>query len=436
MTYREAIEFLYELRWLGVKLGLEHTRELAGRRGNPHEALRFIHVAGTNGKGSTCAMLAAIYRAAGLKVGLFSSPHLVSFRERIQVNGHPIPENEVTARVTEFREVLREFPPDRMPTFFDVVTVLATEHFLAQGCDLVIWETGMGGRLDSTNIVTPVASVITNVQFDHQQWLGHTLPEIAAEKAGIIKPGIPVLTAARDPEVLKVIRAVAHHQEAPLTELPAAVEDQPPLDRLQLSLHGRHQRLNAALALATVDVLEPLLPVPTAARTEGLQTVRLAGRFQILQPDGAPVTVLDGAHNPCGAMALRSALEERFAGQRPTMILGSLQEKDWPGFCNALLPLAGRVLLVPVASTRAARPDELLPVCRQIASQLRISECPSLSDALQQSATDSLRIISGSLYLVGEALTLLAPNRDLVDERGLNEKGPASPARPQAGADQ
>ncbi|MCP5522232.1 MAG: bifunctional folylpolyglutamate synthase/dihydrofolate synthase [Verrucomicrobiales bacterium] len=429
MTYREATEFLYELRWLGVKLGLEHTRELAARRGNPHEALRFIHVAGTNGKGSTCTMLAGIYRAAGLRVGLFTSPHLVSFRERIQVNGRPIAEAEVAARVAEFREVLRGFSPDRMPTFFEVVTVLAAEHFLAQGCDLVIWETGMGGRLDSTNVVTPLASVITNVQFDHQQWLGHTLPEIAAEKAGIIKPGIPVVTAARDPVVLGVIRAVAHHQEAPLTELPVDAENQPPLDHLELPLQGRHQRLNAALALATVEVLQKVLPVAPDAVVEGLRSVSLAGRFQIVQPAGAPPTVLDGAHNPGGAMALRLALEERFPEQRPTLILGALQEKDWPAFCEALLPLANRVLLVPVASTRSAKPTDLLPVCRRLAPALAISECASLAEALEQSATDSLRVIAGSLYLVGEALTRLAPDNALLDERVLNEKGPADVSR-------
>lgn len=429
MTYREAIEFLYELRWLGVKLGLEHTRELAARRGNPHEALRFIHVAGTNGKGSTCAMLASIYRAAGLKVGLFTSPHLVSFRERIQTNGQPITEAEVAARVTRFREVLRSFSPDRMPTFFEVVTVLAAEHFLARGCDLVIWETGMGGRLDSTNVVTPLASVITNVQFDHQQWLGHTLSEIAAEKAGIIKPGVPVVTAAREPAALEVIRAVAHHQEAPLTELPADAENQPPLDRLELPLHGRHQRLNAALALATVDRLEQVLPVPPEAVVQGLRTVTLAGRFQIVRQDDAPLTVLDGAHNPGGAAALRIALEDRFPDQRPTLILGSLQEKDWPGFCEALLPLAGRVLLVPVASTRAAMPADLLPVCRQVAPTVPVSECTALAAALKQSTADPLRVIAGSLYLVGEALTQLAPDSALVDERGLNEKGPVQVSR-------
>lgn len=424
MTYREAIEFLYELRWLGVKLGLEHTRELAARCGNPQERLRFIHVAGTNGKGSTCAMLEGIYRAAGLKVGLYTSPHLVSFRERIQVNGQPIGEAEVAARVGELRELLRDFPPDRMPTFFEVVTVLALEHFLAEGCELVIWETGMGGRLDSTNIVTPQASVITNVQFDHQQWLGHTLAEIAAEKAGIIKPRVPIVTAAREPAALEVIHAVAHHQESPLIEVASAAADKPPLDRLALPLHGHHQRLNAALALRTVEILQREFPVAGKTAVAGLRNVTLAGRFQVMERAGGALTVLDGAHNPGGAAALRLALEQRFPGRRPTLILGSLQEKDWPAFCAELLPLAGKVLLVPVSSTRAVTPEELLPTCQRLAPSVSVTTCLSLAAALEQSSPDDLRVITGSLYLVGEALTLLSPGNTLTDERGLNEKGP------------
>src|SRR5881628_575066 len=243
MLYNQAIEFLYELRLFGAKLGLENTRKLAEMAGNPQQRLRFIHVAGTNGKGSTCAMLESIYRAAGLRVGLFTSPHLVSFRERIQVNRQLLSESDVVRLVAYLREQSRagvspapeaergcpthgreatvepqEIPTsagrldpygiqtrvvldrrDACPTFFEFVTVMALNYFAEQNCDLVIWETGMGGRLDATNIVTPLVSVITNIQFDHQQWLGHTLAQIAAEKAGIIKPGLPVVTATDAP---------------------------------------------------------------------------------------------------------------------------------------------------------------------------------------------------------------------------------------------
>src|SRR5213595_2536031 len=225
MNYAQSIQFLCSLRWFGAKFGLENTFKLARLAGNPQNQLRFIHVAGTNGKGSTCAMLEGIYRAAGLRVGLFTSPHLVSFRERIQVNRELISEADVVRLVGEMREQCETgFQPvstvkspepeqgdrrDACPTFFEVVTVMALRYFAEQQCDLVIWETGMGGRLDATNIVTPLASVITNIQFDHQQWLGDTLAKIAYEKAGIIKPGVPVLTATDALEALRVIREIA-----------------------------------------------------------------------------------------------------------------------------------------------------------------------------------------------------------------------------------
>ncbi len=219
MFYPEAIQFLYDLRLFGAKFGLENTLKLAALAGNLQEKLRFIHVAGTNGKGSTCAMLESIYRAAGLRVGLFTSPHLVSFRERIQVNRQLIGQDDVVRLVGELKPLFKHFPDGHHPTFFEVVTVMALKYFTEQQCDLVIWETGLGGRLDATNIVTPLASVITNIQFDHQQWLGDSLEKIAFEKAGIIKPGVPVLTATDEPEALAVIEETAREKNAPLIKI-------------------------------------------------------------------------------------------------------------------------------------------------------------------------------------------------------------------------
>ena len=235
MTYAEAIQFLYGLQVFGANFGLETPRKLAALAGNPHEKLRFIHVAGTNGKGSTCAMLESIYRAAGLRVGLYTSPHLVSFRERVQVNRQLIPENDVARLAARIQESLKTFPADQHPTFFEVVTVLALEYFAEQKCDLVILETGLGGRLDATNIVNPLASIITNIQFDHQQWLGDTLSKIATEKAGIIKPGVPVVTAADVPEALAVIENVSQKNNAPL-KIVTVAESQ-----TILPLSGAHQ---------------------------------------------------------------------------------------------------------------------------------------------------------------------------------------------------
>ncbi|HSY74381.1 MAG TPA: Mur ligase family protein, partial [Dongiaceae bacterium] len=275
MTYAEAIQFLYGLQMFGANFGLENTLKLAALVGNPQEKLRFIHVAGTNGKGSTCAMLESIYRAAGLRVGLFTSPHLVSFRERIQVNRQLIPENELVRLVEEFQPLLKEFSADNHLTLFEVVTVMALKFFAEQKCDLTIWETGLGGRLDATNIITPLASVITNIAFDHQQWLGDTLEKIATEKAGIIKPGIPVVTATEEKSALAVIEKIAREKNAPLTKINSweerrvAVPNQSqfgsptrrPSQIENLSLLGEHQKINAMLALATVEVLQKQIPV-------------------------------------------------------------------------------------------------------------------------------------------------------------------------------
>ncbi|HEU5397479.1 MAG TPA: Mur ligase family protein, partial [Verrucomicrobiae bacterium] len=261
VTYPEAIQFLYGLRLFGAKFGLENTLKLAALAGNPHERLRFIHVAGTNGKGSTCAMLESIYRAAGLRVGLFTSPHLVSFRERIQVDRQLIPEPDVVRLIAQLQPRLKEFAPDHHPTFFEVVTVMALNYFAEQQCDLVIWETGLGGRMDATNIVTPLASVITNIALDHQQWLGETLEKIAFEKAGIIKPGVPVITAVNAPETLAVIERVAREKRAPLIK---AGEPTRELSSLELPLPGEHQRQNAAVAWATVSALQRQVPVTEA----------------------------------------------------------------------------------------------------------------------------------------------------------------------------
>src|SRR6267142_5150116 len=278
MTYTAAIDFLCQLQIFGAKLGLENTRKLAELAGNPHHRLRFIHVAGTNGKGSTCAMLESIYRAAGLRVGLFTSPHLVGFSERIQINRQLINAAEIIRLVSEMQPLLTQFPAEQHPTFFEVVTVMALRYFAEQDCDLVIWETGLGGRLDATNIVTPLASVITNIGFDHQQWLGDKLEKIAAEKAGIIKPGIPVVTAIDAPEALYMIETVAQKNGSPLTRVGKNPVSGVPL---AVSLPGDHQKLNAALALATVEVLKKQIPVVEEKIREGLTGVNWPGRLQL-----------------------------------------------------------------------------------------------------------------------------------------------------------
>ena len=459
MTYRHAIRFLYSLRWFGTKFGLANTFKLAALAGNPQSRLRFIHVAGTNGKGSTCAMLESIYRAAGLRVGLFTSPHLVAFGERIQVNRRTISERDLARLTGEMQSLLEKGWPApapgaqpslsaheaepqppvatgstaaEHPTFFEVVTILALRYFAERECDLVIWETGLGGRLDSTNIVTPLVSVITNIQYDHQKWLGETLASIAAEKAGIIKPGIPVITATEEAAPLQVIADTARHQNAPLTILSPREMRGPPLDTLELPLFGQHQRMNAAVAAATVRALTSQMPVSEDTIRAGLSRVHWAGRLQLVTRPAGQKVLLDGAHNIGGAGMLAAAVKEYFPSTKLTLVLGILRDKDWSGMCEILAPLAGRILLVPVPSERSAMPEELAEVCRRINSKAQISTYSSLRDALAETAADTFVTIAGSLYLIGEAMELLhlSPAK-AKSERGLNEwSSPATPAPP------
>jgi dihydrofolate synthase/folylpolyglutamate synthase len=455
MTYPEAIQFLYGLRWFGAKFGLENTFKLAALAGNPQHQLSFIHVAGTNGKGSTCAMLESIYRASGLRVGLFTSPHLVAFSERIQVSREPIPESEVARQAAEMRSLLergwakpcagaqspnsaRELKTggaadDRPvasehPTFFEVVTVMALRYFAARQCDLVIWETGLGGRLDATNIVTPLASVITNIQHDHQQWLGETLASIAAEKAGIIKPGIPVITGTQAPEALKVIEAAARGQNAALTVVPGSDLQRPPLNTIHLPLLGQHQRKNAAVAIATVRALAAQLPVGDDPLRSGLSDVHWPGRLQLVASrlvEGQRI-LLDGAHNVGGAEMLAAALKEYFPLVKPALVLGILRDKDWPAMCEILAPRAGRILLVPVPSERSAAPEDLARACRRANPQAQVCAYASLAAALVDAANIPFITIAGSLYLIGEAMELLRLSPGKTNgERGLNEWGGA-----------
>jgi dihydrofolate synthase/folylpolyglutamate synthase len=434
VTYAEAIQFLYGLQLFGANFGLETTRRLAALAGDPQGKLHFIHVAGTNGKGSTCAMLESVYRAAGLRVGLFTSPHLVSFRERMQVGRQMASEAEVARLVEEIQVLLKEFPADAHPTMFEVVTVMALKFFAEQKCDLVIWETGLGGRLDATNIVTPLASVITNIALDHTQWLGDTLEKIAAEKAGIIKPGVPVITAAREPEVLGVIERVARENKSPLTraEVNAAFSHEHPA-----ALAGEHQKANAALAVATVRVLQKTIPVSDEQIHAGLAQVTWPGRLQLVERGGQKI-LLDGAHNVAGAEVLRAALkggaaafDAKYSSQvaklaelelgGPVLIIGVLGDKDWQAMCKILAPLAGKIFAVPVASVRTADVEELAAVLKAANPQAETRVFKNVAEALNAAKDEPLVVVAGSLYLIGEALEGLGLSPADGGERGLNE---------------
>ena len=411
MTYRDAIRFLSGIQVFGQQLGLDAMRDLLRRLGNPEQHFRFLHIAGTNGKGSVAAMAQSVLTAAGRRTGLYTSPHLVSFCERIQIDGQRIPEADVARLLEQIQPHLAATQP-RPPTLFEIVTAIALLYYREQRADIIVWETGLGGRLDATNVVTPLATVITNIAFDHQQYLGDTLAAIAAEKAGIIKPGIPVVTAAAAPDALAVIRAAAAEngcrltvvgQDVRLTRVNAHQVRLTGTRRdygiLSVPLLGAHQATNCATAVAAIEATR--LDIAVDAVRRGIITARWPGRFQVVRE--TPLTILDGAHNPDGAEALAAVLREQYPDRRLTFILGVLRDKDYPAVCRILAPLAARVLCVPVANDRTASADEIARACAPVAAE----SCRDIADALEKSSRDEVVIITGSLFLVGEAMASL-----------------------------
>jgi dihydrofolate synthase / folylpolyglutamate synthase len=419
MTYREAIEYLYQLRLFGTKLGLENTFRLANAVGSPQDRLRFIHVAGTNGKGSVCAYLERIYRSAGYKVGMFTSPHLVQFGERMQVQRIPIAPQDLVRHVEQLRQVIADWPKDTSPTFFEFITVLALQHFAEQSCDIVIWETGMGGRLDATNIVQPACSIITNVSMDHQAWLGDSLTDIAREKAGIIKPGRPIVTAESNREPLKIIMDVAHDQNAPVYHIESNLLP----EGVSPGLKGSHQHFNASTAIQAVELLQTAFPVPAATVNEAIVNTRLPGRFQIIEWNGRQV-VLDVAHNGAGIQTVVDSWKECFGTESCDLIFASLNDKPWRESMKRLAPLCHTIHLVPAQSQRSASTQAMAEYVRQITPNTQVTEHEQVESALTKIRNNKHPLlITGSFYLVGGVLPKLDPVNYSMEELSLNEWG-------------
>jgi dihydrofolate synthase / folylpolyglutamate synthase len=386
VTYEESLDWLYSTQQFGIKLGLENIRGLLKALGNPHERLAFVHVAGTNGKGSVCAMLDAVLRAAEHKTGLYTSPHLIDFRERIRVDGEKIPREAAAQGLETLRTLAATW--DHSPTFFEFATALALRHFAESDCEFVVLETGMGGRLDATNAVVPLASVITPIALDHTRWLGETVAEVAWEKAGIIKARVPVVSARQDPAAAEVITRRAGELACSLRFVEEAYEG------AELALQGMHQRRNAALAVASLQAGG--LEVPADAIVRGLREVRWPGRFQMV----GERFVLDGCHNPHAAEQLLINWREVFGAEQATVIFGALADKDYSTMLEILAPISREVLLVPVRSERAAAPEVLASSC-PVAH--RTFSCAK--DALE--ASEGRTLVTGSLFLVGEVLESL-----------------------------
>ncbi|MDR2421291.1 MAG: bifunctional folylpolyglutamate synthase/dihydrofolate synthase [Oscillospiraceae bacterium] len=368
MSIESTLEYIHSVKWQGSKPGLERTRELLARLGNPEKRLRFVHVAGTNGKGSTSAMMAAVLRAAGCKTGLYTSPYVLRFNERIQIDGEQISDDELE-RMTDIVRPHAGAMADS-PTEFELITALAMLHFEQAGCDIVALEVGLGGELDSTNVIpAPELAVITAMGLDHTAELGPTLREIAAAKAGIIKPGGQVVVYGEEPEAFAVFEKRSFEVGASLERvdfsrlsvkelsLGGSTFDFAPFAGLRIPLAGTYQPKNAALAITALEALRRRgYKIPDAAVREGLASVRWPGRFEVLRRH--PVFVIDGAHNPHGIAAAADSIRELFAarlrrGEKLVFLVGVMADKDAGAMMEAIAPLARAFVAVTPENPRA-----------------------------------------------------------------------------------
>ena len=404
-AYQDALAWLYRTQCFGIKLGLENIQGLLRELSLPAPEQRVIHVAGTNGKGSVCAMIDSICRAQGYRTGLFTSPHLVTYRERIRVNGEMISQERVAEGLTMIRDLIKDWEPH--PTFFEITTALGLIHFKQCDCELVILETGLGGRLDATNAVRPVVSVITPIGYDHQSWLGNTLEEIAGEKAGIIQPHIPVVSAEQEPAAAKVIQARAADREAPLQIVTE------PYTKTPVALNGAHQKKNAALAIAALQCGGIGINPNSIAR--GLRKVDWPARFECWDNR----TIIDGAHNPAGAKTLAETWREKFGDERATIILAVLRDKDVAGIWRALAPIAESVMLPKIQTERALPADTLAETILAITPKLPFSITASIAEAFDQAQAKPSRIlVTGSLHFAGEFIAALKGQAASFEECG------------------
>ena len=424
MNFAAAVAALEARQEARIELGLERVRDHLQRLGSPHEALRCVHVAGTNGKGSTCAILESVLRAAGLKTGLYTSPHLSDVRERVRVDGEPISRQDFA----ELMNVTLSEDLARRLTYFELLTSLAFQWFTRRRCDVVVLETGLGGRLDATNVIgAPLASVITSIDFDHTQFLGRTLRSIASEKAGIIKAGRPALCGPMAPEALAVMRARAEEVGARLSVVKpwriAAVDwrrgRQTLLEgrkRRTLSLLGERQGVNAALARAALDSAG--LEVSPAAWREGLANARWPGRFEVIfSPKKGHVAVLDGAHNPQASKALAETWKRSpWSRGSARWIIGLMSDKDAAGVLSPLAPFLKDVVCVAPRSPRALEAGRLAEAVRAAAPRAEVRVAPSPKAALDEwrgaPAGPKAAVVCGAFYLVGEAREILGAPRD------------------------
>jgi len=410
--YQASVEYLYELNNSQTEFSLTNIKWLCEVFGHPESDLRFIHVAGTNGKGSVCAMLESVYRHAGYKTGMYTSPHLIYFGERIQLNNTPISKNRIASLTQKIKKILDDCPKERYPTFFEATTLLALLYFKEEKADIILWETGLGGRLDATNIVDPLASIITNISLEHQQYLGDTIEKIAREKAGIIKTNVPVITGAQD-GAFNVIADVANAHNSPIYQ---ELVDQ----SLDISDHfPEYQKQNILLVLKAVEVLQNHLPVPQDEILESIFCTQWPGRFQLIKR-GNNTFLLDGAHNPAGFNVLVNSIKKKYPLLHLTIIIGMLKDKDWEKSCSIIGNLGEKYITTPVNNYRTLTPELLRSELTKYHYD-GVQSAVSLEEALDEAKESSFILICGSLYLIGEALKLLSDQKCCTIESKLNE---------------
>ncbi len=415
MTYPESVRFLYSLgnEVRTAKLGLDRIRELLAKLGNPQDSLQFVHVAGTNGKGSTAAMIESGLRAGGLRTGLFTSPHLKEPTERIRVSGRPVAPDVFASAFAEVHAAAERLIAQGVfefhPTYFESVTAMALLIFRQQNTDCAVLEVGLGGRLDATNVITPRLAVVTPVDFDHESFLGRSLEAIASEKAGILKSRVPAVLASQRPEAMGVLNSVAARVGAPVRR----TSDWPTTDvvlradgcsfyaggiEIECPLAGEHQVENARTAAMALDAWG----IPTLAIRDGIRQTRWSGRLERISE--SPEITVDGAHNPAGARALAAYVDRFYRHRRIWLIFGVMRDKAVAEVGGILFPKAARVIVTAPVQSRAIRPEVVL----DLADHPCVEVCTSVAEAIEsfrRAATpDDVAFVTGSLFLVGEAL--------------------------------
>lgn len=431
MDYKEALQYIENTAKFGMNLGLERIERLLELMGDPHERIRCIHVAGTNGKGSVTSMISSMLKASGYKVGMYTSPHLQRFTERIMINGFEITEEDVAGYIGYMQPIIERIVEEgyEHPTEFEIITAMMFKYFHEKEVDFAVIEVGLGGRLDATNVINPLVSVITAIGYDHMNVLGNTLKSIAYEKAGIIKENGIVVTYPQEDEAESVIKEVCERKHASLVQVDGygltlkdfslagqtfdmKIENEV-YGGIDIKLLGEHQLINAKTAVAAIRALSNRgICIEKNYIYEGLKNTSWPGRLEVIQSN--PVILLDGAHNPQGIESLRNALGKYFTYEKLVLVVGILKDKEADKMCSMLLPMADSIITVRPLSERAMSPDELkgiaLKYCRDVTACDNIDDAVDYGMALVQ--TGGLLLFCGSLYMIGHI-------RALLEERGI-----------------